>query len=57
LNNKTENKIVYQEHVSANEKFKYIIQSIEDLTETKNWKVSQITEREATAKGFIKVEE
>ena len=57
LNNKTENKIVYQEHVSANEKFKYIIQSIEDLTETTNWKVSQITEAEATAKGFIKVEE
>ena len=57
LKNKTENKIVYQENVEANETFKYIIQSIEDLTETKNWKVSQITEAEATAKGFTKVEE
>ena len=57
LNDKTETKIIYQQNVEANKKFKYILQSIEDLTQTKNWKVSQITESEAIANGFVKVEE
>ena len=57
LKDKVETKVVYQENVKANEEFKYILQSIEDLTETKKWTVSQITEAEAATKGFIKVEE
>ena len=57
LNDKTETKIIYQQNVEANKKFKYILQSIEDLTQTKNWKVSQINESEAIANGFVKVEE
>ena len=57
LKDKVETKVVYQENVKANEEFKYILQSVEDLTETKKWTVSQITEAEAATKGFIKGEE
>ncbi len=57
LKDKTDKKIVYQQDIEANEEFKYIVQSEEDLTETKSWKVSQVTEHEAIENGFVKVEE
>lgn len=57
LENKTENIIVYQKDIESNEKFNYMIQSLEDLTTTKSWKVSKINESEAIQKGFIKTED
>ena len=57
LDNKIENIIVYKENITANEVFKYMLQSEEDLTKTKKWKVSQVTMDEAILKGYIKLEE
>lgn len=57
LDNKVEKKVIYQQHVEKNKEFQYMIQSIEDLTKTKKWKVSKITEKEAISNGYIKIEE
>ena len=35
----------------------YDLRSIEDLTKTKKWKVSKISEKEAISNGYIKIEE
>ena len=43
--------------VEKNKEFQYMIQSIEDLTKTKKWKVSKITEKEAVSNGYIKIED
>ena len=57
LEDKIESKFIYQNDVNANKEFKYIIQSEEDLTKTKKWKVSKLTEEEALLKGYIKIED
>ena len=57
LDKKVEKKVIYQQHVEKNKEFQYMIQSIEDLTKTKKWKVSKITEKEAISNGYIKIED
>ena len=57
LDNKVEKKIIYQQNVEKEKEFKYMIQSIEDLTETNSWKVFKINEKEAISNGYIKIED
>ena len=57
LDNKVEKKIIYQQNVEKEKEFKYMIQSIEDLTETNSWKVFKINENEAIANGYVKIED
>lgn len=57
LDNKVEKKIIYQQNVEKEKEFQYMIQSIEDLTETKKWKVFKINEDEAIANGYVKIED
>lgn len=57
LDNKVEKKIIYQQNVEKEKEFKYMIQSIEDLTETNSWKVFKINEDEAIANGYVKIED
>lgn len=57
LDNKVEKKIIYQQNVEKEKEFKYMIQSIEDLTETNSWKVFKINEKEAIANGYVKIED
>ena len=57
LDKKVEKKVIYQQHVEKEKEFKYMIQSIEDLTETNSWKVFKINEKEAISNGYIKIED